>query len=199
MPFCDQGPGRRRFGPHAKAAGPHILQGSRLRGAVRAQRAGGARAGGCLQARCGDARHPHAADGRPGLSRPHHDRAPVPGRHGVLADRRGRRGHAAGPAPGSDRLRRQARRRDLAAYRRADRRTDHQGARCIHRADTVERPPQGARQAPHRPGRAGNRRPRKRATGNPVDATAGSRGVPSAKAWCWSAPRPADRRHWKRC
>ena len=39
----------------------------------------------------------------------------------------------------------------------------------------------------------------KRATGNTVDATAGSRGVPSAKAWCWSAPRPADRRHWKRC
>ena len=34
---------------------------------------------------------------------------------------------------------------------------------------------------------------------NPVDATAGSRGVPSAKGWCWSAPRPADRRHWKRC
>ena len=62
----------------------------------------------------------------------------------------------------------------------------------------VERPPQGARQAPHRPGRAGESA-WKRATGNPVDATAGSRGVPSAKGWCWSAPRPADRRHWKRC
>ena len=34
---------------------------------------------------------------------------------------------------------------------------------------------------------------------NPVDATAGSRGVPSAKGWCWSAPRPAGRRRWKRC
>ena len=33
-----------------------------------------------------------------------------------------------------------------------------QGARCSHRADKVERPPQGARQAPHRPRRAGDRR-----------------------------------------
>jgi chemotaxis response regulator CheB len=55
-----------------------------------------------------------------------------------------------------DRLRGQARRRDLAAHRRSDRRIDLQGARCIHLANKVERPPHGARQAPHRPRRTGD-------------------------------------------
>ena len=52
----------------------------------------------------------------------------------------GAEGDAAGPAPGRDRLRRQARRRDLAAHRRTDRRAGRQGARCSHRAGSGRAP-----------------------------------------------------------
>ena len=45
---CDQGPGRRRLGPHAQAAGPHILDGSRLRG--RSSRATGWKRSSCSTA-----------------------------------------------------------------------------------------------------------------------------------------------------
>ena len=76
------------------------------------------------------------------------------------------------------------------------RRTGRQGARRSHRANKVER----------RASRSGSGiASARRRAGDPqrtaVDATPRqpSHGAPSAKGWCWSAPRPAGRRRWKRC
>ena len=44
--------------------------------------------------------------------------------------------------------------------------------------------------------RAGDRSEHRRARGRRDSA---GRGAPPAKGWCWSAPRPAGRRRWKRC
>ena len=51
----------------------------------------------------------------------------------------------------------------------------------------------------HRIGRDAPAIRRKTGDREPGRRDSRSRGVPSAKGWCWSAPRPADRRRWKRC
>ena len=124
-----------------------------------------------LPARRRHPRHPHAADGRPGLPRPHHGRASLSGRHGVVAHGGRRRRDASrrcawarstsSPSPtGAISLHIDELRAELVAKVRA----------AAARQDQVERPAEGARAAPHRRRRArrsgepaarGPRRPRR--------------------------------------
>ena len=153
-----------------KLLGQDLRDRGRLRGPVRAQRAGGAGPARRLRARRRHPRHPHAADGRAGLPRPHHGRASLPGGDGVVADRGRRRRDPGGPAAGRGRLRRQAGGRDLASHRRAAGRAGRQGARRGRRQDQVERAAEGARPPPHR------RRRRGAPTGRPRAVRADSAG-----------------------
>ena len=192
----DQGPGRRQFGPDAKAAGPDLRDRGRLRGPVRPQRARSARAR--SNAFAPDVVtldiHMPQMDGLACLDRIMVEHpCPVVMVSSLTAE--GADATLRGAAAGRGRLRRQARRRDLAAHRRAD--GPSWSPRC------APRPPPGSRSSARLKDRVRHRIGARR-HGDPasppraVRAECAGPRLP-AKAWCWSAPRPADRRRWRRC
>ena len=149
-----------------------------------------------LQARRRHARHPYAADGRAGLPRPHHGRAALSGGDGLVADGRGRRGDPARRcawAPSTSSPSPRARSRCTSTSCAPSWSPKVRAA--ARRQDQVERAAEGARPPPHRRRRHG-RFVAPAATAAPRRMR---RPRGAAKGWCWSEPRPAGRRRWRRC